>query len=74
MGGRSVEELRHELNRLMLEHIKSLEAQQFLGRVDEEEYRQHEDRLTRIREVSADYLAALKRSRQQFYAKPDPTK
>ena len=63
MGGRSVEELRHELNRLMVEHIKSLEAQQFLGRVDEEEYRQHEDRLKRIREVSADYLAELKRCR-----------
>jgi len=63
MGERSVEELRHLLNRLMLEHIKSLEAQQFLGRVSEEEYRQDEQRLKRIREVSADYLAALKRSR-----------
>lgn len=63
LGERSVEEHRHELNRLMLEHIESLEDSGFLGRVDEEEYRQHEERLKRIREVSADYLAALKRLR-----------
>jgi hypothetical protein len=63
MGEHSLEELRDELNRLMLEHIESLENQGFLGTVDEEEYRQHEERLKRIREVSADYLDALKRRR-----------
>ena len=34
-----------------------------MGRLTEKEYRQQAERLKRIREVSADYLAALKRLR-----------
>ena len=44
----------------MLEHIESLEKETF-GGLNEEDLRQQEERLKRIREVSADFLAALKR-------------
>lgn len=60
MGERSLKELRDELNRLMQEHIESMDNETFTG-LNEEELRQQEERLKRIREVSADYLAALKR-------------
>lgn len=60
MGERSLKELRDELNRLMQEHIESVENETFTG-LKEEELRQQEERLKRIREVSADYLAALRR-------------
>jgi CRISPR/Cas system-associated endoribonuclease Cas2 len=63
MSKRSIEELRDELNRLMHAHIESVENETFTGRLNEEELRQQEERLKRIREVSADYLAALKRPR-----------
>jgi len=62
MSAPSIEELREELNRLMLEHVESMKKQTFVG-LSEEEYRQQEKRLMRIREVSADFLAALKRSK-----------
>jgi hypothetical protein len=61
MAGRSLEELRDELRRLMLEHLESMKAETFVG-LSEEVLRQQEERLKRIREVSADFLAALKRS------------
>ncbi len=61
MTERSVEELRDELNRLMEEQMESLRKQTF-GGLDDEELRQQEARLKRIRELSADFLAALKRS------------
>ena len=60
MEGRTAEELRDELHRLLTEQIKSLEKQTF-GGLDEGELRQQQERLTRMREVSADFLAALKR-------------
>jgi CRISPR/Cas system-associated endoribonuclease Cas2 len=63
MGERSLEQLRDELNRLMQEHTESVENETFTGRLNEEELRQQEERLQRIREVSADYLATLKRHR-----------
>jgi CRISPR/Cas system-associated endoribonuclease Cas2 len=63
MGERSLEQLRDELNRLMQEHIESVENETFTGRLNEEELRQQEERLKRIREISADYLAALKNHR-----------
>jgi len=44
----------------MLEHIESLKTQTFVG-LDEEGLRQQEELLKRIREVSAAFLAALKR-------------
>ena len=59
MAGRTLEELRHELNRLMLEHIESVRAETFVG-LDEEALRRQEELLKRIREVSAAYLTALK--------------
>jgi hypothetical protein len=61
MDGRSLDDLRDELRRLMLEHIESLKEETFLG-LNKEDLREQEERLKRIREVSADLLAALKRS------------
>jgi|HubBroStandDraft_6_1064221.scaffolds.fasta_scaffold169225_4 hypothetical protein len=61
MAGRSLKELRDELKRLSLENIESLKKQTF-EQLSAEELRQYEERLKHIREVSADYLAALKRA------------
>jgi hypothetical protein len=63
MAGRSAAELREELGRLMEEQMESLKKQTFLG-LDKVELHRQEDRLKRIREVSADFLAALKRESQ----------
>ncbi|MGA1987156.1 MAG: hypothetical protein ABSG72_12895 [Candidatus Sulfotelmatobacter sp.] len=63
MAGRSAEELREELGRLMEEQMESLKKQTFLG-LDKVELHRQEERLKRIREVSADFLAALKRESQ----------
>jgi hypothetical protein len=43
----------------MTEHIESVRKQTFLP-LSEQELQQQTERLKRIREVSADYLAALK--------------
>jgi hypothetical protein len=64
MTGRSAAELREELSRLMEEQMESLRRQTFLG-LDNAELRREHERLKRIREVSADFLAALKREGQQ---------
>ena len=61
MSGRSIEELREELNRLMLEQIESLKKQIFVVPA-QQEFGQQEELLKRIREVSADLIAALKRN------------
>ena len=61
MAGRSLKELRDELKRLSLENIESLKKQTF-EQLSAEELRQYEERLKHIREVSGDYLAALKRA------------
>lgn len=61
MSVRSVEELRRELDRLMREQVESMRIETF-GGLGEEELRQQRERLKRIREVSADFLAALKRN------------
>ena len=63
MGRRSAEELRNELSRLMQEQVESLRKASF-GGFSEEELRQHEMRLKLIREVSADFILALKRNAQ----------
>jgi hypothetical protein len=60
MDGPSVEKLRDELERLMLEHIESMQKQTFLG-ISPEELLRERQRMERIREVSADFLEALKR-------------
>jgi len=59
--GHDLEKLREELNRLMMEEIACLKQQTF-GGLNAEELRQQEERLKRIREVSADFIAALQRS------------
>ena len=61
MGGRSTKELHEELNRLLQEQIDSLRKETFVG-LSLEELRRQEERLKRIREVSADFIAALKRN------------
>jgi hypothetical protein len=61
MSGRNIEELRRELNRLMREQVESLQKETFGGLVAEE-LQEQEERLKKIREVSADFLAALKRT------------
>ncbi len=61
MEGRFAKELQEELTRLMLEQIESLKKETFVG-LSSEELREQEERLKRIREVSADFLAALKRN------------
>jgi hypothetical protein len=58
----SVEQLSEELERLMREQIESLARQTFLG-ITAEELAREKERLQRIREVSADFLEALKRIR-----------
>jgi hypothetical protein len=60
MDGPNVEELRDELERLMRDHIDSMAKQTFLG-ISPEDLRQEKERMQRIREVSADFLEALKR-------------
>ena len=71
MASRSIKELREELSRLLGEQIASLKGERF-GGLSPSEMRQHEERLKRIREVSADYLAASEencRLREQFRLK-----
>ena len=63
MESSNAEELRNQLNRLLMEEIESLKKQTF-GGLNEEELREQEQRLKRIRELSADYLAALKRDQR----------
>jgi hypothetical protein len=58
---RTIKEMREELDYLMHEEIESLRKQTY-GGISPEELREQDERLKRIREVSADYLAALKRN------------
>jgi hypothetical protein len=65
---RTVDELRREMERLMKEHLESLKAQAFLP-PSVEEREQDESRLKLIREISADYLAAIQGSQIQIGGK-----
>ena len=56
----SVGKLRDELERLMREHIESMQRESFLG-ISPEDLHREKERMQRIREVSADFLEALKR-------------
>ena len=56
---RRLEEVREEFSKLMLEQVESLRAQTF-GVLSEEEGRLQDDRLKRIRTLSADFLMMLK--------------
>ena len=60
MDGPSIEKLRDELTRLMREHIENMQKRTFLG-ISPEDVQLEKERLQRIREVSADFLEALKR-------------
>jgi hypothetical protein len=61
IGERSITEIREELERLMLKQVDMLKKQAFAG-LNEKESREQRELLKRIREVSADYVAALKRA------------
>ena len=61
MDDSSIERLRDELLRLFQENLERLEKQVFMG-ITPEEFRQQKEGLERIREVSAELLAALKRT------------
>ena len=60
MEGSSIEKLRDELTHLMQARIESMQKRTFLG-ITPEELRREKEQLERIREVSADFLEALKR-------------
>ena len=60
MNAADAEKIREELEALMREQVESLARQTYLG-ITEEEVAQERVRLQRIRELSADYLEALKR-------------
>jgi hypothetical protein len=62
MSGHSDDEIREEMERLLKEQWESLKRGTFVG-FSGDDLRQEEERLKRIRELSADYLAALKRNR-----------
>jgi hypothetical protein len=64
MSNRDLDELRRELDRLMQEQLESLKKRTF-GGIGDDEVRREEERLKRIREVSADYLGALKRETEK---------
>jgi hypothetical protein len=59
MKRRSADELKQELQKLMREHLDSLRNREFLA-PSREQLQNEEELLTRIREVSADYLVAMK--------------
>jgi hypothetical protein len=60
-----LKKIRDELKTLMLAQIESLRAQTF-GGLSEQQLREEDERLKRIREVSADFLAALKEDADGF--------
>ena len=68
MSQRSIEDLRRELDHLMREQVESLKKQTF-GGLQPGELHEQEERLKRIRERSADYLAAMKRALEKPSAK-----
>jgi hypothetical protein len=60
MDGQGIKEIRDELERLMREQIESLQEQTFLG-ISEKDLQKEKERLRRIRELSAEFLEALKK-------------
>lgn len=63
MGERRIKEIREELEQLMLKQVDMLKKQAFVG-LNEKESREQHELLKRIREVSAYYVAALKRTNE----------
>jgi hypothetical protein len=70
---RTSRQLSGELQRLMAEQIKSLEREAF-GGLTAKERQEQEKRLKRIREVSADFLAALERESRETLSKNKKSK
>jgi hypothetical protein len=68
MSQRSANDLRRELDGLMREQVEGLKKQTF-GGLQPEELQELEERLKRIRELSADYLAAMKRQLENPHSK-----
>jgi hypothetical protein len=64
-----LQELKKELRRLMAEETASLKSETFGGSSDEE-FRVRSQRLSRIRELSADLLALLKSSSEENPSTP----
>ena len=60
---RRLQQLRDELQRLMLEQVESLKTQTF-GGLSAEDMRQQDERLKQIREVSAELMSALKNEKR----------
>jgi hypothetical protein len=60
MKRRRVDELKQELQKLMQEHVENLKKREFLAGT-KEQLQNEEELLTRIREVSADYIVAMRR-------------
>lgn len=57
--GRDLQEIRDEMERLLAEQIENQRSQTF-GASTDDEWKKDEDFLHRMREISAEYLAALK--------------
>jgi hypothetical protein len=60
MDNRRLKQISDELERLMQEQVESLQRQTFLG-ITAEELSCERERLKQIREVSAEFLEALKK-------------
>src|SRR6266480_5794064 len=65
MARRSIDELQQEISRLMQVHIESLKREAFVLPT-QRQIEEEEERLKLIRELSADYLAALQRSQKRM--------
>jgi hypothetical protein len=70
---RTSRQLSRQLQRLMAEQTKSLNREAF-GGLTAEERQEQEERLKRIREVSADFLAALQRENRETFGKTKKSK
>jgi hypothetical protein len=68
MKRRRVDELKQELQKLMQEHVENLKKREFLAGT-KEQLQKEEELLTRIREVSADYIVAMRRHLSRRKAK-----
>lgn len=60
MSAPSIDKLRDELTRLMRQHIETMKNRTFLG-ITPEELSHEKEQLQRIREVSAEFLEALRK-------------
>lgn len=64
-------ELQQELSHLMGEQIRSLEWQSFIG-TEPDELERQEERLKRIREISAELILAIRKFSHNAHLNPAP--